>query len=52
MILDLSSDLSYNGLFVYDGLSNAILPTMSVCLIVDLPTAILPNLLPVRLISL
>jgi len=41
--VDLSNGLSYKGRFTYDGSPNVILPTMSVPLIVDSLTAILPN---------
>jgi len=41
--VDSSNDTSYIGRFDYDGSPNVVSPTMSVCLIVDFPTAILPN---------
>jgi len=46
-----SNDLLYNKRFTFDGLPNVVSPTMSVCLIIDLPTAISPNVcLPYHLL--
>jgi len=39
----LANDLSYNGCFANNGSLNDVSSTMSVGLIVDSPTAILPN---------